>query len=305
MRSWLTTGGRPIGRPPVHEPLDFRKFLKGMSIMAKKHDTTDITYAANAVQKLSNAKWSRTLLALPIAALGLLTWQTTAMAAAPVAAAASQTAESAGQATQQEAGKKEAQQPQGLPVEPVKAAETESAKTPSTPAAAEPTAKKAEPRKNIEVQLEYLEGRFFKKRDVDLYNVHVYRQYKELGALSLHYGLTFERATGSTTEDDIWRDAEAVGFGPSYMMRWTKHISGKLDGSIDGAGSLLVYNHAHPGNGRAYGFLWRIGPRLTYHYTDRDALSLAYLFHHSSNGMGSHNPGYNGVGFSLGFTHWY
>lgn len=273
--------------------------------MAKKHDTTDITYAANAVQKLSNAKWSRTLLALPIAALGLLAWQTTAMAAAPVAAAASQTAENAGQATQQEAGKAEAQQPQGLPVEPVKAAETESAKTPSTPAAVEPTAKKAEPRKNIEVQLEYLEGRFFKKRDVDLYNVHVYRQYKELGALSLHYGLTFERATGSTTEDDIWRDAEAVGFGPSYMMRWTKHISGKLDGSIDGSGSLLVYNHAHPGNGRAYGFLWRIGPRLTYHYTDRDALSLAYLFHHSSNGMSSHNPGYNGIGFSLGFTHWY
>ena len=155
------------------------------------------------------------------------------------------------------------------------------------------------------MQLEYLEGRFFKKRDVDLYNVHVYRQYKELGALSLHYGLTFERATGSTTEDDIWRDAEAVGFGPSYMMRWTKHISGKLDGSIDGSGSLLAYNHAHPGNGRAYGFLWRIGPRLTYHYTDRDALSLAYLFHHSSNGMSTHNPGYNGIGFSLGFTHWY
>lgn len=304
MRSWLTTGGRPIGRPPVHEPLDFRKFLKGMSIMAKKYDTTD---AADVERKLAS-KCSRTLLALPAAALGLLAWQTTALAAEPVAAAVSQTAENAGQATQQEVGKAEAQQPQGLPVEPVKAAETETAKAPSAktvPTAAEPAAKKAELRKNIEVQLEYFEGRFFKKRDVDLYNVHVYRQYKELGALSLHYGLTFERATGSTTEDDIWRDAEAVGFGPSYMMRWTKHISGKLDGSIDGSGSLLAYNHAHPGNGRAYGFLWRIGPRLTYHYTDRDALSLAYLFHHSSNGMSTHNPGYNGVGFSLGFTHWY
>lgn len=279
--------------------------------MAKKYDTHDTVHAAQKQekqQKQSDAsKWSRTLLALPAAVLGLLAWQTTALAAEPVAAAVSQTAENAGQATQQESGKSEAQKVQGLHVEPVKAAETESAKSsaPSTPAAAEPAAKKAEPHKNIEVQLEYLEGRFFKKRDVDLYNVHVYRQYKELGALSLHYGLTFERATGSTTEDDIWRDAEAVGFGPSYMMRWTKHISGKLDGSIDGSGSLLVYNHAHPGNGRAYGFLWHIGPRLTYHYTDRDALSLAYLFHHSSNGMGSHNPGYNGVGFSLGFTHWY
>lgn len=264
--------------------------------MAMKHDTA---------QKPS--KWSCALLALPAAALSLLAWQATALAAEPAAAAASQTAENAGQVTQQEAGKAEAQQPQGLHVEPVKAAEPETAKSsaPSTPAAAEPAAKKAEPRKNIEVQLEYLEGRFFKKRNVDLYNVHVYRQYKKVGALSLHYGLTFERATGNTTEDDIWRDAEAVGFGPSYMMRWTKHISGKLDGSIDGSGSLLAYNHAHPGNGRAYGFLWRIGPRLTYHYTDRDALSLAYLFQHSSNGMSTHNPGYNGVGFSLGFTHWY
>ena len=158
---------------------------------------------------------------------------------------------------------------------------------------------------NIEVQLEYLDGRFFKKRNVDLYNVHVYKQYRELGALSLHYGLTFERALGYTTQDDIYRDAEAVGFGPSYMLRWTKHVSGKLDASLDATGSVLAYNHAHPGNGRAFGFLWRIGPRLTYNYTDRDALSLAYLFHHSSNGFSTHNPGYNGVGFSLGFTHWY
>ncbi|XOQ25453.1 MAG: Acyloxyacyl hydrolase [Mitsuokella multacida] len=158
---------------------------------------------------------------------------------------------------------------------------------------------------NIEVQLEYLDGRFFEKRNVDLYNVHVYKQYRQLGALSLHYGLTFERALGYTTEDDIYRDAEAVGFGPSYMLRWTKHVSGKLDASLDATGSVLAYNHAHPGNGRAFGFLWRIGPRLTYNYTDRDALSLAYLFHHSSNGFSTHNPGYNGVGFSLGFTHWY
>lgn len=156
---------------------------------------------------------------------------------------------------------------------------------------------------NIEVQLEYLDARFFEKRDVNLYNIHVYHQYRTLGALSLHYGLTLERALGSTMEDDIYRDAEAVGFGPSYMMRWTRHVSSKLDASLDATGSVLAYNHAHPGNGRAFGFLWRIGPRLTYHYTDRDAVSLAYIFHHSSNGFSSHNPGYNGVGFSLGFTH--
>ena len=59
--------------------------------MAKKYDTTD---AADVERKLAS-KCSRTLLALPIAALGLLAWQATAMAAAPVAAAAGQTAENA------------------------------------------------------------------------------------------------------------------------------------------------------------------------------------------------------------------
>lgn len=246
---------------------------------------------------------------LPMAALGLIAWQGAALAAAPAAAQAGQVA-SAAQTTEKEqataapsaqqeeradAMKGEAASPH---VQPVELSET-------VAAAEAKAASVKEERKDVEVQLEYLDGRFFKKRNVDLYNVHVYRQYKELGALSLHYGLTFERATGYTTEDDIWRDAEAVGFGPSYMMRWTKHVSGKLDSSLDASGSLLAYNHAHPGNGRAYGFLWRIGPRLTYHYTDRDALSLAYIFHHSSNGMSTHNPGYNGVGFSLGFTHWY
>ncbi len=160
-------------------------------------------------------------------------------------------------------------------------------------------------RQNTEVQIEYMDARFFKKRNINQYNVHVYRQYKQAGPVSLHYGLTLSRATGYSTEDDIYRDSEAVGFGPSYMLRWKRHVSGKLDAAFDASGSALIYNHAHPGHGRAYGFLWRIGPRLIYNYRANDSLSLAYLFQHSSNGMGTHNPGYNGVGFSLGYMHWF
>ena len=123
----------------------------------------------------------------------------------------------------------------------------------------------------IDIQMDYFEGRFFKERNIDLYNLHVFWQNHTVHHLKTYYGLTVERAVGCT--------------------------------SIDGTGSLLLYNHAHPADGRAYGFLWRIGPRLTYHYTSRDAVSLAYMFHHSSNGMKDHNPGYNGVGFSLGYEH--
>ena len=156
---------------------------------------------------------------------------------------------------------------------------------------------------NIEIQMEYLDGRYFKERDIDLYNLHLYRQYRKVHHVSLHYGLTVERAVGATTEQGIRRDSQAVGLGPSYMVRWEKDWSSKWSGSIDGTGSVLAYNHAHPAGGRAFGFLWRIGPRFTYHCNGADSISLAYLFHHSSNGFNSHNPGYNGVGFSLGFAH--
>lgn len=266
------------------------------------------------INSKENNKIKKSLLVLPAAVLGMAALGTplTASAAAQdvyvqpveVQSAASPKTGTAAVAKSAESQQTVQESSQGQMVQPVKKMKRVQALK-DAKAAEAGTAEAKHADGNIEVQLEYLDGRFFKKRNVDLYNVHVYRQYKELGALSLHYGLTFERALGYTTEDDIWRDAEAVGFGPSYMMRWTKHVSGKLDGSVDASGSLLAYNHAHPGNGRAYGFLWRIGPRLTYHYTDRDSLSLAYLFHHSSNGMSTHNPGYNGVGFSLGFTHWY
>lgn len=258
-------------------------------------------------KQYSYGKYKKGLFLLPAAALGLMAWQAPMPAAAAsaeqaqnvhaeAAAVQEQPAKTAVSAANAGAESSQAESVKHVPV--MKRVQAlDAAKANQTEAKHKDG--------NIEVQLEYLDGRFFKKRNVDLYNVHVYKQYKELGALSLHYGLTFERALGYTTQDDIYRDAEAVGFGPSYMLRWTKHVSGKLDASLDGTGSVLAYNHAHPGNGRAYGFLWRIGPRLTYNYTDHDALSLAYIFHHSSNGFKSHNPGYNGVGFSLGFTHWY
>ncbi len=111
----------------------------------------------------------------------------------------------------------------------------------------------------IEIQMEYLDGRYFKERDIDLYDLHLYRQYCKVHHISLHYGLTVERAVGATTEQGIRRDSQAVGLGPSYMIRWEKDWSSKWSGSIDGTGSILAYNHAHPAGRRAFGFLWRIG----------------------------------------------
>ena len=162
------------------------------------------------------------------------------------------------------------------------------------------------PKKEVEVQVEYLQHRFFKNRHIDNYNLHVYKKWKSIHALSIYGGVTLTGAKGYLIEDKhpgVHKDSDAVGIGPSVLLRWEKHVSGKLYADLDASGSLRLFGKVHPDGGRAYDFLWRIGPRLTYRCTDDTAVSLGYMYAHMSNGWGSHNPGYNGVGFSLGFQH--
>ncbi|MBQ8699142.1 MAG: acyloxyacyl hydrolase [Schwartzia sp.] len=176
----------------------------------------------------------------------------------------------------------------------------------SAASAADTARKKAaseKPSSNLEVQLEYLDARFFEKRDVNTYNVHFFQVASNHGALTIHRGLTVTRALGYTSEYGYPEDSNAVGIGPAIMLRWKQPVSGKLSAAWDASGSLMFYNRAHPAHGRAYGFLWRTGPRLIWDYDDSNSVSVGWSFAHSSNGMGTHNPGYNGVGFSLGFNH--
>ena len=158
-------------------------------------------------------------------------------------------------------------------------------------------------KRSAEIQMDYLHGHG-ERRYIDLYNVQVYRQYKEMHAMSLHWGVTVSRAVGSWAEKDrpdVRLDSSAVGVGPSYMVRWTKPMGKKWEASLDVTGALLVYNRVHPAHTRNYDFLWRIGPRLTYKFNDRSSLSVAYLGHHVSNGQRTKNPGYNGAGLSIGY----
>ena len=160
-------------------------------------------------------------------------------------------------------------------------------------------------KKNFEIQLEYFNGKIFNNRNVNNYNVHVFQQFKQRRALSIYRGITFTRATGYSKphNHEEWLDSEGVGIGPAFMLRWKKHLSGRLYATGDFTGSLMFYNKAHPAEGRAYGFLWRLGPRLLWQYSKKDAVSLGYSISHFSNGLRSHNPGYNGLGFTLNFQH--
>lgn len=157
-----------------------------------------------------------------------------------------------------------------------------------------------------EIQLEYLEGRRFSQRNVNNYNVHYFEKVTDSGAMSYWRGLTFTRALGYTNprkDGGVHHDSQGVGIGPAFMLRWDKQASGKLHASIDFTGSLMLYNKAHPYDGRAYGFLWRLGPRLTWQFREDDSISLGYSISHFSNGLRKHNPGYNTLGFSVGYTH--
>ena len=161
--------------------------------------------------------------------------------------------------------------------------------------------------KKAEIQMDYLEHRG-ERRYIDLYNLHVFRQYKEMHGMSLHWGLTVSRAVGSWAEKDtpdVRLDSSAVGVGPAYMVRWTKPLGSKWEASFDATGGVLVYNDVHPAHTRNYGFMWRIGPRVTYKFNERNALSVAYLGHHVSNGQRTKNPGYNGIGLSIGYRYAY
>ena len=161
--------------------------------------------------------------------------------------------------------------------------------------------------KKAEIQMDYLKHRG-QRRYIDLYNLHVFRQYKEMHGMSLHWGLTVSRAVGSWAEKDtpdVRLDSSAVGVGPAYMVRWTKPLGSKWEASFDATGGVLVYNDVHPAHTRNYDFMWRIGPRVTYKFNEKSALSVAYLGHHVSNGQRTKNPGYNGIGLSIGYRYTY
>ncbi len=183
-----------------------------------------------------------------------------------------------------------------------KSAETKQDNKKQTDAAPPKTDDKKAKKHAEEIQFEYLDARGFKKRDINTYNIHYFQQARNYGALTVYRGLTFERALGYSYENDFPESSQAVGLGPALMIRWKQPLSGKLAASLDFSGSLLFYNHVHPANGRPFGFLWRLGPRLIWDYSERGSISVGWSVAHSSNGMKAKNPGYNGVGFSLGLA---
>lgn len=156
----------------------------------------------------------------------------------------------------------------------------------------------------LELEWDYLtsfnKGRL--DRDIDTVSIHMLKEIATKGNKSLYRGITITRPTGSIKYDDRIQDRSVVGIGPTYMIRAKKHHSDKVSTALDISGSFLVYNKAFPAGGRAFNFMWRIGPKLIYKTGEDSSINIGYTIMHVSNGFNSHNPGYEANGVSIGFV---
>ena len=151
-----------------------------------------------------------------------------------------------------------------------------------------------------ELEIEYLHPMNFTNRHIDTYSIHILESVGNIHHTDVYRGFTITRATGSLTEDNEKRDSDALGIGYTYLFRKKKNISKKVALAFDASGGLVLYDQAFPANGRAYNFMWRVGPRVIYMPTARTSISLGWTYMHVSNGMQTHNPGYNSGGVTLG-----
>lgn len=140
------------------------------------------------------------------------------------------------------------------------------------------------------------------KRDLNTISIHMFEKISETKNRSMYRGITVTRAYGNITLDGQTHSSSAVGIGPVYLIRDERGHSGKLTTAIDLSGGVIVYDKAFPAGGRAYNFMWRMGPRFIYQCDENSSVSVGYMFAHISNGFRTHNPGYDSHGVSLGFV---
>lgn len=146
-------------------------------------------------------------------------------------------------------------------------------------------------------QAEYLKHNKSDKH-VDNYNLHVYKHFWNNDYLSFYFGGTATIADGYIDKEEK-KDSDAFGIGPSIMGRLEFNPFGNFYTGLEVSGTMRFFTKAHPAGGRAYDFLWRVGPRFSYKLGNYTAFGLSLLYAHASNGMSSHNPGYEMKGVSL------
>jgi lipid A 3-O-deacylase len=160
--------------------------------------------------------------------------------------------------------------------------------------------------KQLEMELEYLapvDG----KRQIKTVLVNVFGNQPNCSGRRWSYypGLTLTKAWGRLSWKNGEWETSACGVGPVFLIRRQLWRRDRLTLWFDSSVGLIFYSEDFPTGGDFYNFMWRVGPKLVYQFTDRSWLSIGYKLMHVSNGQlfhhgfPSHNPAYNAAGVSL------
>jgi len=154
----------------------------------------------------------------------------------------------------------------------------------------------------FELDWDYLTYTNFTDRYIDTVSLHMLENISKINNRSIYRGITITRPYGYIIDNQQTENSSAVGIGPVYMIRNEKNLSGKLLVAVDISGGFIVYDKTFPAGGRHYNFMWRIGPQFIYKINENSSLNIGYMLMHVSNGLKTHNPGYNAKGVSWGFV---
>ncbi|SFS38004.1 hypothetical protein SAMN02910357_00420 [Succinivibrio dextrinosolvens] len=153
---------------------------------------------------------------------------------------------------------------------------------------------------NVEFQAEFLKYHYKDNRYVKNYNLHALTQVYDWSIFSLHAGATFTVADGYIIRGNMKQNSDAVGLGPAIVARFGGEIIDNFHISLDLGGSMRFFTKNHPATARKYDFLWRIGPRIAYDFSENGSVGFNYVVYaHASNGHSDQNPGYEMKGFNF------
>lgn len=125
-----------------------------------------------------------------------------------------------------------------------------------------------------------------------------------LGATLMHASGHITQLTGSL-DDGSLRELRLAspgwGLGPSIGASLRAPISPAVSVSLDVKGAVLLHDRAFPAGGKRYNGLIEGGPSLHWRLDGGSELSFGARWLHLSNGqgLGAHNPSYDGRGVSL------
>ncbi len=127
--------------------------------------------------------------------------------------------------------------------------------------------------------------------------------------LRLGIGLTATGADGHIFQLDptltrVRFDNRALGLGPTAYLGVTPVRLGRLRLGMEATAGLLLYSTRFPAGGDHYNGMLRVGPVLALRLSPTDELRLSAKWMHVSNGqgLGPHNPSYEGHGLALGWS---